>query len=417
METALEQVTPADGQALTTSQVPLERTVFKTHQSAVAAARALAPAIRARSARTEADRQVPVETIDALKESGLFGVIAPKVFGGSELGFETLAAVTAEIAAACGSSGWVYGVLAGHSWMLNAFPAEAQREVFAKERVLIATVFRLAGTAKSVDGGYRLAGGEGRFCSGIDHADWVIVGSAVEQAGGAPEPRFFVVPRAEVEIIDDWFTAGMRGTGSKSIRIIDSFIPAHRSVALVDLVSGQRHDAPLATSPLYRMPFHGVTPFSLVGAPLGMARSALTIFRDALAERVGSMAEEQAAEQSATFARLAEAAAQIDAACALVMSDARSVDSASDPSELTPLDWSRIARDWAYAVQQARYATTRLFEAAGGSGIYNSSDLQRVWRDVNAAAQHFAFTLDSSMTSYGRALLGLPASRFGPKGR
>ncbi len=417
METALQHLSLGRDRASAANRPIPATPVFADRGAAVSAARALVPTIRARAQRTETERVVPTETIEALKDSGLFGVIAPKVFGGSELGFEALVAVTTEIAAACGSSGWVYGVLAGHSWMLNAFPAQAQREVFATERVLIATVFRLGGIAEPVVGGYRLKGGEGRFCSGIDHADWVIVGSAVQREGGKPEPRFFVVPRHEVEIIDDWFTAGMRGTGSRSIRIADSFIPEHRSVALAELAGEARRDAPLAQSPLYRMPFHGVTPFSLVGAPLGMARAALASFGEALAQRVVTMSAEQAAEQSATFARLAEAAAEIDAACAIVAQDARQVDGASDPAELTPTDWSRISRDWAYAVQKARYATTRLFEAAGGSGIYNSSDLQRIWRDVNAAGQHFAFTWDSAMTNYGRALLGLPPSQFGPKGR
>ncbi len=84
---------------------------------------------------------------------------------------------------------------------------------------------------------------------------------------------------------------------------------------------------------------------------------------------------------------------------------------------MSDLDWARIPRDWAYAAQKARYAVNALFEAAGGSGIYNSSELQRIWRDVNSAAQHFAFTWDSAMTSYGRAVIGLQPSKFGPKGR
>ncbi len=108
-------------------------------------------------------------------DAGLFGVVTPRMFGGSELGFATLVDVTAEIASACGSTGWVYGVLAGHSWMLNLFPLQAQREVMSADRVLTATVFRLGGTVTEVEGGYRLVNGDGRFCSGIDHVQWVIV--------------------------------------------------------------------------------------------------------------------------------------------------------------------------------------------------------------------------------------------------
>ncbi|NSX14710.1 acyl-CoA dehydrogenase family protein [Cupriavidus taiwanensis] len=391
--------------------------VLASHDAAMAAARALHESIRARAERTESERIVSTQTIHELMDAGLFGVVTPRMFGGSELGFATLVDVTAEIAAACGSTGWVYGVLAGHSWMLNLFPLQAQREVMSAGRVLTATVFRLGGTITEVEGGYRLVNGDGRFCSGIDHVQWVIIGNAVQRAGQPPEPRFFVVPREDIEIVDDWFTAGMRGTGSRSIRIAEAFIPAHRSVSVKDMMSGMADETGSVRAPIYRMPFHNVTPFSLVGAPLGMARAAVRSFSEGLAARLATFSSEQAAEQSATFARVAESVAEIDAALAVVREDARRVDSAEDPRSLSELEWARIPRDWAYAAQKARYAVNALFEAAGGSGIYNSSELQRIWRDVNSAAQHFAFTWDSAMTSYGRAAVGLPPSKFGPKGR
>lgn len=391
--------------------------VLPNHDAAVAAGRALHDRIRSRADRTEGERIVSTETIQDLMDAGLFGVITPKMFGGSELGFATLVDVTAEIASACGSTGWVYGVLAGHSWMLNLFPLEAQREVMSADRVLTATVFRLGGTATEVEGGYRLVDGDGRFCSGIDHVQWVIVGNAVRREGQPPEPRFFVVPREDIEIVDDWFTAGMRGTGSRSIRIAETFIPAHRSVSVKDMMSGMGQDTASVRAPIYRMPFQNVTPFSLIGAPLGMARAAVRSFVEGLAGRLASFGSEQIAEQSATFARVAEAVSEIDAALALVREDARRVDSAADPKAISDLDWARIPRDWAYAAQKARGAVNELFEAAGGSGIYNASELQRIWRDVNSAAQHFAFTWDSAMTSYGRAAIGVTPSKFGPKGR
>ncbi|AKC72229.1 acyl-CoA dehydrogenase family protein [Pandoraea oxalativorans] len=394
-----------------------ELPAFATHDDAVAAARAMHESIRSRAVQTESDRIVSAQTINELRNSGLFNIVTPRLFGGSELGFATLVEVTAELASACGSTGWVFGVLAGHSWMLNLFPLQAQRDVMGDDRALTATVFRLGGTVTEVDGGYELVGGEGRFCSGIDHAQWVIVGNAVQREGQPPEPRFFVVPIADVEVIDDWFTAGMRGTGSRSIRIARTFIPAHRSVSVKEMMSGQSDAAGSVRAPIYRMPFQNVTPFSLIGAPLGMARGAIRSFSDGLCPRLKSFDSEQMAEQSTTMSRLAQASAEIDAAFALVREDARMVDSAADPKTISALQWSRIPRDWAFAAQTARRAVNSLFEAAGGTGIYNDSELQRVWRDANSAAQHFAFTWDSAMTNYGRTALGLPPSKFGPKGR
>jgi 3-hydroxy-9,10-secoandrosta-1,3,5(10)-triene-9,17-dione monooxygenase len=371
-------------------------------------------AIRSRVRQTESDRIVPEQTIHALRDSGLFNIITPKSFGGSELGFTALVEVTAEIASACGSTGWVFGVLAGHSWMLNLFPLQAQKDVLGDGHALTATVFRLGGTITEVEGGYKLVGGEGRFCSGIDHVQWVIIGNAVQRADGPPEPRFFVIPRSDVQIVDDWHTAGLRGTGSRTIKVAEAFIPAHRSVSVKDMMTGNVEGADAMRAPIYRMPFQNVTPFSLVGAPLGMARAALRSFGEGLAPRLQAMPADQMAEQSATIERLAHATADLDAAYALILEDTRRIDTAESAQSLTPLEWSRIPRDWAYAAQTARRAANSVFEAAGGTSIYNASDLQRIWRDVNSAAQHFAFTWDSALTAYGREALALPPSKFGP---
>ncbi|MGH8205727.1 MAG: acyl-CoA dehydrogenase family protein [Steroidobacteraceae bacterium] len=386
-----------------------------TRAEALAAAAAVAERARARARQTEADRLVPSETIAELEAAGLFGIVTPRSLGGAELGFAALVAVTAELAAACGSTGWVYGVLAGHSWLLNLFPIEAQREVFASPRALSATVFRLAGKVEAVAGGFRLTDAEGRFCSGVDHAGWVIVGCPVIGAG-SPDPHFFVIPRSEFEIVDDWFTAGMRGTGSRSIRLRECFIPAHRAVRVQDMANGTSPGARHHDRPIYRIPFQDVSPFSLVGAPLGMAHAAVRAFAESLKSSVQRMPEDQVSGQAATFARIARASAEIDAAYALTIADAERLDALAAADANSPLARARVLRNWAWAAQTARHAVNQLFEASGGSGIYDSSELQRIWRDVNSAAQHFAFTWDSAMNNFGRVLIGLPSSAAVPRG-
>jgi 3-hydroxy-9,10-secoandrosta-1,3,5(10)-triene-9,17-dione monooxygenase len=242
------------------------------------------------------------------------------------------------------------------------------------------------------------------------------VGCPVTRASGPPEPHFFVLPRAEFEIVDDWFTAGMRGTGSRSIRLKECFIPAHRAVRLQDMASGTSPGARHHDRPIYRIPFQDVSPFSLVGAPLGMARAAVRAFAESLQASVQRMPEDQVSGQAATFARIARASAEIDAAYTLTLADAERLDAVASAEANDNLARARVLRNWAWAAQTARHAVNLLFEASGGSGIYDSSELQRIWRDVNSAAQHFAFTWDSAMTSFGRVLIGLAPSAVGPRG-
>lgn len=373
----------------------------------IARAHALGPRLRARAAQADAERRIPEETIGELHEAGLFGVLRPRTSGGEELGIATLLEVTAALAAACGSTGWVYGVLAGHGWLLNLFPIEAQQEIFADARALTATVFRLGGNVVRVDGGYRLTEGSGRFCSGIDHASWVIVGSAVVGREAPPEPRFFVIPRKDVEVVDDWYSVGMRGTGSRSIRVRDTFIPEHRSVSIEALSRGESPGAEFHRAPLYRTPFQLVAPFSIIGAPLGIARGALDVFKRGLEPLLAGLSETETAARSPTFARFAHAAAEIDAAYALVLADAARIDDSTRPEDFSAIDKAQIPRDWAYAAQVSREAVSRLFSAAGGSATFDGSDIQRLWRDVNSASQHYAFVWDNAMSDFGRVAFGL----------
>jgi alkylation response protein AidB-like acyl-CoA dehydrogenase len=386
--------------------------VIENTQAALSNTVALAGGIAARACATEDNRRVADETIAELREAGLFNLLTPKMFGGSELGFGALVEVTAAVAEACGSTGWVYGVLAGHSWMLNFFPEDAQHEVFAQKNTLIATVFRCEGETVPEGDGFRIRGGGGRFCSGVDFAEWVIIGNPVKRAGAAPDMHFFLIPRLDIEVIDDWFTVGMRGTGSRSIKIDDAFIPRHRAVSLSSMIAGNAPGTRLHQHPVYKMPFNEVTPYSIIGAPLGMARAAVKDFGASLGKSVSKMDELTQTEQSATFARLGAAASHVDAAMAIVLEDAARIDNADDPTALPHLVRARFGRNWAYASQTARRATNEIFEAAGGSGIYNSSSLQRIWRDINSSAQHFAFGADKAMTNYGRLLAGLPEMAF-----
>lgn len=382
--------------------------VLPDREAALAAARELAPAIAARSKETEDRRSVPAQSIRELTDAGLFGLVTPRRHGGSELGFGTLLEVQSEIAAACPSTGWVHGVLSGHTWLASLFPPQAQAEVFADPKVLIASLIRLGGTPpERAPGGFRWRGGTGRFCSGIDHAQWVLVGGQVTEDDGTAEAWYFLIPRSEVRIVDDWYAVGLRGTGSKSIVVTDAFIPEHRAVRFADLGAGRAPGTRLHDGPRYRLPYDAVWPLSLAGAPLGAARGALSVFTEATGRRVGALPPDAQAGNGPALVRLARAAAMIDSSSALLLDDAAAADGAQPGTTFDALERARRARNIAFAVQQSREAVNCLFEASGGSAVFDSGPMQRWWRDVNASASHVAFTWDLAAAAYGRAAIGL----------
>ena len=380
-------------------------------------AASLAPAIRTLAGQTQAERRVPEASIAALHAAGLFAVATPKRFGGSELGMDAALEATIEIAAACGSTGWVYGVLAGHTWLVSKFPEAAQAEVFSDPDVSIAALIRLGGTSpERVPGGFRWRGGRGKFCSGIDHAQWIFVGGVVTEADGKSTQRYFLIPRADVEIVDDWFTAGLRGTGSKSIVLRDAFIPEHRSVTMAAMLDGTAPGGALHGA-YYQLPFQLVWPMSLPGTAIGTARAALGEYTEIVRGKLGALSDEGIAEQSPSFVRLADASARIESAELLLLTNARKLNSLRSVDDVTPAMRARYRRDNAFAVQECRRATNSLFEASGGSGVYETSPLERIWRDNNVSSAHIGFAWDAAATAFGRDALGLGGAKTERIGR
>lgn len=387
-----------------------EPDVLDSREAALEVARSLKIDLALRAEQTEDLRSVPAESIAQLMDSGLFGVVTPRRWGGSELGFGTMLEVQTELASACTSTGWVYGVLAGHTWLASLFPPKAQEEVFEDPRSLIASLIRLGGQPpQRVEGGFRWQGGTGKFCSGIDHSNWVLVGGQVTEEDGSSEAWYFLIPAADIEIIDDWHAVGLKGTGSKSLLVKDAYIPAHRAVRFSDLGSGNAPGAVLHDAGHYTLPYDTVWPLSLAGAPIGAAVGALNALVQSTTARVAGLPPAAQASNATAFARIAQASAQIAAARALLLSDAAAADEARKGATFTLAEKAARSRNLAFAIQQCREAVNTLYQASGGSGVYLSGEMQRWWRDVNAASQHVAFTWDLAAVAYGRAACGLAA--------
>lgn len=110
---------PVISETVLTSDIVLERV------------RALLPGIGDRAAQGEADRTIPQESVDELLEAGITRILAPKMFGGAELGLRTWIDVVLEISAADAAHGWCASLLIHHPHYYAQFPEAAQRAVWA----------------------------------------------------------------------------------------------------------------------------------------------------------------------------------------------------------------------------------------------------------------------------------------------
>ena len=381
---------------------------YRTIEEAVEIAQSLAVKLRERISETEELRRLPDETVRDLAESGLLPLETPRRWGGAELGLDALLEVTSALAEGDSSTAWVYALWASHMWLIGQFPEQVQAEVCADPAVRVSSVVNTVGTPERVDGGVRWTG-RGFFSSGVDHSHWLTAALEAPIADGAPPERvWMLLRRGDYEIVDDWDTVGLKGTGSKTIIVDNVFVPDERIVSAATLSRGEGEGATLHGSPLYCAAMDFTFSLPLPGAELGIARAAVSAFEQRCKERLVSASPRLQAEQAASLTRLALAGAQVEAARQLLLADARKFCSMR-AAEASPLDKAQCRRDVAFATQMCRNAVNSLFEAAGGSSVYMRSDMQRIWRDANVAAAHHGLSWDIHGLSYGRIAAGLPS--------
>jgi alkylation response protein AidB-like acyl-CoA dehydrogenase len=378
--------------------------------------RAIAERASARAPQTETDRRVGADMIEHMRQADLFRVMQPQAYGGFEYGFDVFAQMVAAIASGCGSTGWVYGLLASHQWLMACFSREAQDEVWHDRDALAAGTYAPVGHAVAVDGGYRLSG-VGSFCSGCDNAQWQLLGGMIPQADGAAKPGFFLLRTADCTIDDNWHTMGLAGTGSKNIVARDAFVPLHRTLAFAELAGGTAPGMRTSPNPLYRQSFLAVLPVTIVAPVLGMAEGALADFLAMTGVRTTRGAvtggNRRMAELTTVQMRAAEASACIDAARLLMLRDLAEAFETASRGEPIGVDMRlRNRRDQAFCVKLLVQAIDALFLAAGGQELFLDKPLQRNWRDAHAAASHISLNWDSTGSMYGQYLVGLE-----PKGQ
>ena len=291
-----------------------------------------------------------------------------------------------------------------HMWLLALFTLEAQEEIWSNPNTLASSVVNTTGDVVPVEGGYRWTG-RGFFSSGVDHCNWLTAAVPVKRAGddGPPERRWLLLPREDFEIVDDWYTVGLKGTGSKTIIVNDAFIPEYRTVASKDIEEGTSPGHDVHANPMYGA-ISTANFTAAMGAPaLGAARGFLRAYED----RLRSKSENIDDGLTINLSRYAQAVAQVDAAHASTLQNAQRF--ARLPArDVGAEERAKCRRDQAFAAQTSRKTVNFLYEEAGGSGLYEKSDLQRLWRDTNAAAAHHGLTWDWVSVAWTKTILGLP---------
>lgn len=387
---------------LTTTDVP-------TREQLVRRASELVPVLRKNAAWSEENRRIHDDSIEALADAGIFRMRVPARFGGYETDTRTLVDVAAEIGRADGSTGWIASVNWIPAWMAGLFPDHVQDEVFATPDVRVCGTLSPSAMAAPAEGGI-VVNGKWGFISGALHAHWQVVVAVQIAPDSEPMPVMALVPMSDLQIVDDWHTSGLKGTGSVSTVAENVFVPADRVLPLGAVVQGQGGASRTnAAAAIYRAPLLPVAAASSVGAVLGMARAAKEVFLERLPERKITYTNYASqAEAPLTHLQVADATMKIDQAQFHAYRLADLVDSKNEQDAPWTLEERVRARaDMGAVCRLAKEAVDILASASGGSSIYSDVAIQRIARDIQAVSLHALMHPNTNSELYGRVLCGL----------
>ena len=386
----------------------LSTTDTPTRDEIVARVTDLAPLLRKNGVRAEQERRLPDETIEALADAGVFKLRVPKRFGGYEADTRTLADVATVLGRADGATAWTASVYWIPTWMAGLFPEAVQEEVFSTPDVRICGTLSPSAMAVPADGGI-VVNGKWGFISGALHSHWQEIIAVLVGGEGEPMPVMALVRTSELQIVDDWHTSGLRGTGSVSTVAQDLFVPAERFLPLPVVLQGRSGPDAAGGPAMYRAPLLPVAAASSVGTVLGLARAAGETFLERLPDRkITYTGYEKQAEAPLTHRQVAEAELKTDEAEFHVHRLTAQVDDKSAGGQPWSLaERARARADMGAACRLAKEAVGILAGASGGSSLYDDVPIQRIARDVQAVNLHALMNPDTNTELYGRILCGL----------
>ena len=353
-------------------------------------ARQLAARVREKNLALEYDkiRQLPADIVQEIRDAGIMRMNMPKIWGGPEMTSMQQVEVVEELSKADASIGWCAFIWCDSGLYSGYLDDAVGRKMYPHLDMATSGWVYPGAPARRVDGGYRVSG-QWMFGSGCNHCDWLVAGCLVVEndeplldENGRPLWRILMARPEEYEILDTWYTTGLRGTGSNDYRCDDLFVPEEHSFSLLD--------PPKREGTLWARPDALLRKMS--GVPLGVAADAVETARRLLADKTDRLSGVPYRQTPRVQSAIAEAQSLLGSARSYVFNSLETQWRKIEQDEpLTPEERADVWLSRTNAFQAGRKVVSLLYDTVGGAAVYSEkSPFDRHLRDLQTACQHIA---------------------------
>ena len=389
-------------------------TIYETatgeYQPMVELARGVGPILEEHARDAERERRLSRPALDAMAEAGLFRLLLPRALGGFEVDPVTCARVVEEVSGFDTAAGWALQAGNLGAWWSARLPAEGVDEIYADHpSSLMAAAFHPPQQAIEVPGGFRVTG-RGPLASNVHDAQWLFLtamimdGERPRMTDGTPEIIGLVVRTSEAQVIDTWYSLGMRATDSNDVVVDQLFVPQARTFRLMPSYQpGSRFEGPL-----YRFPAIGASLMIVAPVPLAAARGALDEVRELARRKTAFGFTKPLRERAVVQTAVAKAEARLRSARLFFYATLGEAWARACTGEGSSLEQKAdLLLAGSHLVSTAAAVTDMMHRIAGTSGIYERSPLERHMRDVQTL-RHHGFASENRLEAVGQIYLGLP---------
>jgi len=373
----------------------------------------LAPIIEQYRDESEKQRHLAPPVYEAMRELGLFKLWVPRNLGGEEQDFRTVFEVVERVASFDGSAGWLVAVGVELAWLLGYLPEDVAAQIVADDPdATYGGAGNPLGIATPVEGGYRVTG-QWRFGSGSKHTRWLWAGCTIKDGddtrlneNGTPQLYFFGLRSDQYEVVDTWYTSGLRATGSNDFRVRDLFVPERLMIGL------QAKKSAYQSGTLYQTGFIDISGWPMAVVGLGVAVEAIDAFAELAATKVPNMGSRRIVESDHVQMILGRALAKLNSGreylLAILDRFWAAMEAGNGDDALSIELWLATAN----AADCAADAVDLVRSLAGTSGVFQGNKLERCWRDVHMVTQH-AQAASANYVAAGAYRLGLGVKMLG----
>lgn len=370
--------------------------------------RDIEPTLRECATETEAGRRLAVPAMEAMRDAGLYRVWRPKALGGLEVDPVTGFRVFEEVSRIDSAAGWNLQLSSAFDFFGAWFTEEGAGDIWGDPSAMVHGAFNPLRKAVVAEGGYRVSG-QIPFVSGAHHATSFVGLAAVHDGdtmrlddAGNPTVIMTICPSSEAEIVDNWNTMGMRGTGSHDVKMNDVFVPNKHATPWVPL----EEPGPAYQGPLYRTTVW--PPIAALAPPaLGIAQAAISEAIDVATQKTPAYLTKTLKDRPVVQRQLALAEAHVASGRAYLFDVFnRLYEKCEAGSWLSMEDKANAQLASTHAIQASARAVRTIHEIVGASGIREAYRFEKHFRDVHVITQH-GFTNMTKLESVGQVMLGL----------